>query len=80
MCHQSVELEQSSVLVIVPIDVDIQLLDALDGKFVMRERQLIGIRGEFVGIIQDMGWECGREKNSLDVSRHQSIRISLVAF
>lgn len=50
LCHQPVELEQRRELVVVLIDVDVQLLDALDCQVLVCQSQHVGLRREAIGV------------------------------
>lgn len=67
--HEAIELEQSRKLVLVLVDVNVELLDALDGQLLVRKRQNVGVGRESVRIVDDGFGEGGRKKNSLDVLR-----------
>jgi hypothetical protein len=79
LCHESVELEQRRELVLLAVDVDEELLNALDGQFIMRQRQYIGVGCKALSVFND-GWrEGGREEHHLfevlEEARHVSMQL-----
>lgn len=59
--HQTVELDEGEVLVLVFADVEIHLLDTLDGELGLLEGEDIRIGCEKVGEAQDLVREGGGE-------------------
>jgi hypothetical protein len=61
LCHKTVELEKSGVFVLVLVDIDVQLLNALNSEFFVRQGQHVGVGRKLVGIVYN-GWrECRGE-------------------
>lgn len=78
--HKTVEFEQGGVLVRVLVNVDVELLDAFNGKFFMCERKDVGVGGEAVSVIDDVLWESCREQNSHDALGKESTQVSTNAW
>jgi hypothetical protein len=79
LCHEAIELKQSRVLVRVLIDVDIELLDALDRQLLMGQGQYVGIGRKTIGVVDDSRWERRREENSLDVLGQKTVQINAMS-
>jgi hypothetical protein len=68
LCHESVKLEQRCKLVVIPVNVDVKLLYAFNGEFVVRQGQYICFWCECLGILNDMWGKGSREEHSLNVA------------
>lgn len=76
--HETVELQQSFVLVVVLVDINVELLDALDGQILVSESKNVGIGREAVCVRNDVLGECGREEDCLTVLGKHSMMVSIV--
>lgn len=76
LCHEAIELQQCLVLVGVISDVDVKLLDTLDGQVVVREGQRVGLRRKTLGVCDDVSGERSREQHRLTVLRKHSEVVS----
>jgi len=52
--------------VLLAIAVHVELFDAFDCKFLVLQRDLVGVGGESVSVTDDVVGKCGREKYDLD--------------
>ena len=58
------------------VDVDVQLLDALNSELFVRQRQHVGVGRKLVGIVYN-GWrERSREQDCLDILWQKAAKIS----
>lgn len=55
--HQTVELEQRGILLLVVVTVKIHLLDALHSELLHFESDLVGVGRKDVGEVQNLLWE-----------------------
>lgn len=60
-----VEFDEDSVFVFFVFAVHVQLFDAVDGEFLVLERDLVGVRGEAVGVLDYLVGEGGGEEDDL---------------
>jgi hypothetical protein len=65
--HQTVELQKCRVLVVILVDVDVELLDALDGELLVSQSQRVRIGCEALCVGDDVGWEGSGEEDGLKV-------------
>lgn len=72
MRHETVELEQSCVLVRVLINVDVELFDALNRQLLVGERENVRIGRKAVCIADDLWREGCGEEDSLNVLRQKA--------
>lgn len=70
--HQTVKLHESIVLVAVLGDIEVHLLDALDGEFCSLKSDFVGVWGEETGKLEDLWREGGGEENGLDIAREEA--------
>jgi hypothetical protein len=78
LCNQAVELQQCCELVVVFIDVDVELLDALDGEIFVGKSKLVGVWRKTFGVCEDVWRECSREEHSLAKLGEHPAAVSLV--
>ena len=76
--HQAVELQQCCKLVVVFINVDVELLDALDGEIFVGKSKDVGVWRKAVGVCDDIWRECSREEHSLASLGEHPAAVSLV--
>ena len=79
LCHQAVELQQCCKLVVVFINVDVELLDTLDGEIFVGKSEDVGVWRKTIGVCDDVRRECSREEHRLASFGKHSAAVSLVA-
>jgi len=67
--HETIELHQHPVFVVLAVAVQEDLLDALDRELFVLERHLMRVRRELGRILDNLWWKGGGEEDDLDVSR-----------
>jgi hypothetical protein len=64
--HQTVKLEQCSILRLIVVTIEIHLLDTLNCELLHLECDLVGLRGEEVRKVEDLRRESGGEQDHLN--------------
>lgn len=76
LSHETVELQQRRVLVVILVDIDVQLLNALDSQILVGQRQHVSLRREAVGVGDDIWRERGREQYCLAILGKHTVFVS----
>lgn len=76
MRHEPVEFEQRGKLIGILVDVNVELLNAFNGEFLMRKRQDVCFWCKLGGVVDDMLGERRGEQDRLDVLGKKSERFS----
>jgi hypothetical protein len=76
LCHETIKLEQSRVLVGILVDIDVELLDALDGQLLVSQSQDVGTWRKALGVVDDGRGKGGGEEDGLNVLWQKTRAIS----
>jgi hypothetical protein len=74
-CEHAIKLDQRLILGLFSVTVEKELFDALDSEFVMFQLNVVCAGCELLGKVEDIGWECCREKADLDFARQQPFQL-----